>query len=108
MYEYMAMGKPVIATRLPGVMKEFGTDNGVLYIERSEDALGKALEVIKAGTIEAHGEKARQFVRDTDWGNVVDQFEDVLVDCTQPLEHGAGYRAVSTGNFLGFHKQRHE
>jgi len=108
MYEYMAMGKPVIATRLPGVMKEFGSDNGVLYVERPEDALGKALEVIKADTIEANGEKARQFVRDTDWGTVVDQFEEVLVDCTQPLEHRAGYRAVSTGNFLSFHKQRHE
>jgi glycosyltransferase involved in cell wall biosynthesis len=108
MYEYMAMGKPVIATRLQGIMKEFGSDNGVLYVERSEDALGKALEVIKAGTIEAHGEKARQFVRDTDWGTVVDQFEDVLLDCTQPLEDGAGYRTVSTGDFLSSHKQRHE
>jgi len=108
MYEYMAMGKPVVATRLPGVMKEFGSDNGVLYVERPEDALGTALEVIKAGTTEAHGEKARQFVRDTDWGTVVDQFEDVLVDCTQPLEHGGGYRAASTDNFLSFHKQRHE
>ncbi|MGA3198639.1 MAG: glycosyltransferase [Halobacteriota archaeon] len=108
MYEYMAMGKPVIATRLQGIMKEFGPDNGVLYVERSEDALGKALEVIKAGTIEAHGEKAGQFVRDTDWGNVVDQFEDVLLDCTQPLEDGAGYRTVSTGDFLSSHKQRHE
>jgi glycosyltransferase involved in cell wall biosynthesis len=108
MYEYMAMGKPVIATRLPGIMKEFGSDNGVLYVERSEDALGKALEVIKAGTIEAHGGKARQFVRDTDWGTVVDQFEDVLLDCTQPLEDGAGYRTVSTGDFLSSHKQRHE
>ena len=33
MYEYMAMKKPVIATRLPGVMKEFGEDNGVVYVE---------------------------------------------------------------------------
>ena len=81
MYEYMAMGKPVIATRLPGIMKEFGSDNGVLWIERPEDALGKALQVIKEGTIEAHGEKARQFVRNNDWGTVVDQSEEVLLDC---------------------------
>ena len=33
MYEYMAMGKPVIATRLPGIFKEFGSDNGVLWID---------------------------------------------------------------------------
>jgi glycosyltransferase involved in cell wall biosynthesis len=108
MYEYMAMGKPVIATRLPGIMKEFGSDNGVLYVERPEDALGKALEVIKAGTIEAHGEKARQFVRDTDWGTVVDQFEEVLVDCTQPREDGARRRATNSSDPLNFHTQRHE
>ena len=108
MYEYMAMGKPVIATRLPGVMKEFGSDNGVLYVERPEDALGKAVEVIKAGTIEAHGEKARQFVRDNDWGTVVDQFEDVLLDCTQPLEDGARDGAISTRNLVSFQGQRHE
>jgi glycosyltransferase involved in cell wall biosynthesis len=62
-------------------MKEFGSDNGVLWIERPEDALGKALQVIKEGTIEAHGEKARQFVRNNDWGTVVDQSEEVLLDC---------------------------
>ncbi len=39
MYEYMAMRKPVIATRLPGVMKEFGEDNGVVYVSRPEDVV---------------------------------------------------------------------
>lgn len=28
-YEYMAMGKPIIATNLPGLKKEFGLDNGI-------------------------------------------------------------------------------
>jgi glycosyltransferase involved in cell wall biosynthesis len=96
MYEYMAMGKPVIATRLPGIIKEFGSDNGVLWIERPEDALGKALEVIKAGTIEAHGEKARQFVRHIDWASVVDQSEEVLLDCVQPVEDEVRDRSTST------------
>jgi len=107
MYEYMAMGKPVISTRLPGVMKEFGTDNGVLYVERPEDALGKALELIKAGTIEAHGKKARQFVRDIEWDTVVDQFEEVLFDCTQQRENGACDIATSTRNLVSFRGQRH-
>jgi glycosyltransferase involved in cell wall biosynthesis len=98
MYEYMAMGKPVIATRLPGVMKEFGTDNGVLYVDRPEDALGKAMELIKAGTIKAHGEKARQFVRDNDWGTVVDQFEEVLLDCAHPRGDGVHDRSTRTGS----------
>ena len=31
-YEYMAMGKPVIATKLPGLVKEFGEDSGILLL----------------------------------------------------------------------------
>jgi glycosyltransferase involved in cell wall biosynthesis len=78
MYEYMAMGKPVIASRLPGVMKEFGTDNGVLYVERPEDALSKAMELIDADAIKNHGEKAREFVRHNNWSAIVDEFEAML------------------------------
>lgn len=35
MYEYMAAGKPVIAESLPGIMKEFGSDNGVIYVDKT-------------------------------------------------------------------------
>jgi glycosyltransferase involved in cell wall biosynthesis len=108
MYEYMAMGKPVISTRLSGIMKEFGTDNGVLYVERPEDALDKAIEIIKAGTIEAHGEKARQFVGENDWDTVVDEFEEVLVNCTHPLENGACDDAISILDVANLKGQRHE
>jgi hypothetical protein len=38
-------------------MKEFGTDEGVVYVEQAEDALGMALVALKAGTIKAHGKK---------------------------------------------------
>jgi glycosyltransferase involved in cell wall biosynthesis len=96
MYEYMAMGKPVIATKLPGIMNEFGPDNGVLWIERPEDALGKALLMIKEDTIEAHGKRAKHFVRDNDWGTVVDRSEEVLLDCTQFFENGARDKGIST------------
>ncbi len=34
-------------------------------------------------TIKAQGEKARQFVRDNDWGTVVDAFENVLLECVK-------------------------
>ena len=81
MYEYMAMGKPVIATRLHGLLREFGDDNGVLWIDRPEDSLRKAIELIDEGSIKAHGEAARQFVRNNDWAAVVDDFEQVLCEC---------------------------
>jgi len=78
MYEYMAMTKPVIATKLPGVMKEFGEGNGVIYVDRPEDVVKKAVELIESGSIEEEGIKARKFVERYSWDNVVDEFERVL------------------------------
>jgi len=82
MYEYMAMGKPVIATRLHGLVREFGDDNGVLWIDRPEDTLQKAMELVNEDSIKAHGEAAWQCVRNNDWGAIVDDFEQVLFEST--------------------------
>ena len=62
MYEYMAMSKPVITTELPGIMKEFGEDNGVVYVDRPEDVVAKAIELVQNGDVERLGSKARHFV----------------------------------------------
>lgn len=78
MYEYMAMGKPVIATRLPGIMKEFGEDNGVIYVDKPEDVISKAIELNEACHIKEEGKKARKFVEKYDWDNIVDEFEKIL------------------------------
>jgi glycosyltransferase involved in cell wall biosynthesis len=78
MYEYMAMGKPVIATKLPGVMKEFGEDHGVIYVNRSEDVLKKAVELIESGSVEEHGSRARKFVEKYNWEHIADEFEGLL------------------------------
>jgi glycosyltransferase involved in cell wall biosynthesis len=40
-YEYMAMGKPVIATNLPGLKKKFGNNNGIIYISKILSRLWK-------------------------------------------------------------------
>ena len=79
-YEYMAMGKPIIATKLPGVMKEFGYENGVSYVERPEDVIKKAIELIENGSIKSEGIKARKFVEGYDWNKVTDKFERILED----------------------------
>jgi len=78
MYEYMVMRKPVIATSLPGIMKEFGKDNGVIYVDRPEDVLKKAVELIKDNRIEEEGRKARKFVEKYSWDNITDEFERIL------------------------------
>lgn len=43
MYEYMACGKPVIVTKLPGIMKEFGHNNGVVYVNQPLEVLKKVV-----------------------------------------------------------------
>jgi glycosyltransferase involved in cell wall biosynthesis len=78
MYEYMAMSKPVITTKLPGIMKEFGEDNGVIYVDKPEDVLKKAIELIEKGRVEEGGRKARKFVENNSWDNITDEFERIL------------------------------
>lgn len=78
MYEYMAMKKPVVATKLPGVMKEFGQDNGVVYVDRPEDVVAKAIELVQNGAVEKLGSKARGFVERYSWDNITDEFERII------------------------------
>lgn len=80
MYEYMAAGNPVIATSLPGIMKEFGNDNGVLYVDQPGDVVEKAIELIDNGSIEEEGMKAREFVEKYSWDSTTDEFEGTLED----------------------------
>lgn len=78
MYEYMAMGKPVITTKLPGVMKEFGEDHGVTYVDRPEEVVEKAIELVTKGSSKEQGSKARSFVKGLSWDNTTAEFERIL------------------------------
>lgn len=78
LYEYMAMGKPVLSSKLPGVMKEFGDDSGILYIDRPEEAISKSIELADNGDLDRHGEKARSYARNYDWLTVTNEFEKIL------------------------------
>ncbi len=77
-YEYLAMQKPMISTKLPGVMREFGEDNGVIYIDKPEDAVSKALEMVGNGTVKENGIKARKFAEKYGWDIIADEFERIL------------------------------
>ena len=83
MYEYMVCGKPVISTRLPGIMKEFGKGNGVLYVNKPEDALKKAIALVESGCIEEERMKARKFVEKYSWDAIMEEFERVLREVVQ-------------------------
>lgn len=77
-YEYMAVGKPVISTNLPGIRKEFGLNSGVNYVEDSADTLEKAIWLYKSNKVENEGEKAYSYVHDLSWDKITDQFEIYL------------------------------
>lgn len=79
MYEYMAAGKPVIATRLHGLVREFPEGHGVVYIDDPREVIPKALELDHSGSVVQLGGKAREFVSGSDWKTVADQFEGLLL-----------------------------
>jgi len=78
-YEYMAAGKPIISTRFPGIVKEFGDNNGIIYVEKPEEVLQKANQLASEGNLKALGMKAREFVRNNDWEKVTERFEGILM-----------------------------
>jgi len=80
LYEYMAMAKPVISTRLPGVIREFGEDNGIIYVSEPQEVIATALELAHSGKAKVEGAKARRFVENMGWDSVVDKFETALND----------------------------
>jgi glycosyltransferase involved in cell wall biosynthesis len=78
MYEYMAMSKPVITTKLPGIMREFGEDNGIVYVNRPEEVPDKAAELIRQNQAAELGRKARRFAEGRSWDSIADKFEEIL------------------------------
>ena len=90
MYEYMAMKKPVIATGFPGIRKEFGEGNGVVYIDGPEDAVKKAVELVASGSVNELGSRARRFVEKYSWDNATDEFERTLQEVLRAKQKGNG------------------
>jgi len=82
LYEYLAMEKPVIATRLPGIMQEFGEDNGVVYINEPEDTIVKAKSLAESDKMGEFGIKARKFVEKYSWNKLAAEFEEILREAT--------------------------
>jgi len=78
MYEYMAAGRAVIATRLPGILREFGFGNGVHYVDRPQDVVTRATELRARGQLEAEGHRARTFAASRDWSVLLKRFERLL------------------------------
>ena len=80
-YEYLAVKRPLVATRLPGMLAEFGTESGILYTGDPLEALKQALSLAKKpGEVAARSEAGRKFAQEhTDWEKTTDKFEEILV-----------------------------
>jgi glycosyltransferase involved in cell wall biosynthesis len=64
-------------------LREFGDDNGVIYIDEPEDAINKAKSLIKDGKIGELGAKARKFVLKYSWDSITDEFEKILKEIVE-------------------------
>lgn len=77
LYEYLAMHKPVIATQLPGVMREFGDNSGIMYVDRPENVIPTALS-LSCDEMNKYRQKAIEFIKNYDWDRLVIEFEKIL------------------------------
>ena len=77
LYEFLAMGKPVISTKLHGVMEEFKTGNGVVYVDKPEAVVARAAALSKV-QLHEQSEQALNFMQRHDWDSITADFEALL------------------------------
>jgi glycosyltransferase involved in cell wall biosynthesis len=78
--EYLAGAKPVITTRLPGIMKEFGENSGVVYVDTPDEVLGAAKLLIGTDQSTSIGLRGLRSVKRFDWNIITDLFEEKLAN----------------------------
>jgi len=78
LYEYLAMKKVVIATKLPGIYKEFGDDHGIEYVNKAEEVLDTVTKIINNNSYEEIAIAGRNYVQSNDWEKITDNFENTL------------------------------
>lgn len=97
MYEYLAMGKPVVATRLKGVMREFGENGGVVYVDKPEDVIRKVIE-LDSNRLKDLKVKAIAIVKKYSWDNITDEFERILREVIDEKKKGITRRSLASPN----------
>ncbi|MHC1680318.1 MAG: glycosyltransferase [Methanomassiliicoccales archaeon] len=77
-YEYLAAGKPVISTRLSGIVEEFKDEGIIHYIQNPEEIWRALKEVAGDATINNAREDLREFINKQTWESKTDAFKSVL------------------------------
>jgi glycosyltransferase involved in cell wall biosynthesis len=77
-YEYLAMHKPVISTKLPGMTKEFGQNDGIIFIDSPDEVIET---VVSLGNEEIESIKldAMKYIQNYDFNKILIQFESILM-----------------------------
>lgn len=83
-YEYQAMGKPIICTELPGIIEEFGTQNGIVYVNHARDVIRKAIDIDYAEL----RKQSLAYSQNRDWEVITDKFERLLINTVIELKAG--------------------
>jgi len=78
-YEYMALKKPIICTRLSGVVEEFGEGNGIIYVDEAKDVPNMVYHVKLR--YEKYSNQSLEYIVDRDWDMLTDRFEKLLKEC---------------------------
>jgi glycosyltransferase involved in cell wall biosynthesis len=80
MIEYLACGKPVIASSMEGLVKEFGNDSGVFFINDPSQVFSKTEEILKPSNMERSKEDALRYSSSCDWSLIYEDFEGLLTN----------------------------
>ncbi len=80
--EYLAMKKPVLSTRLPGVVYELGINKGVIFTRDQNDLIRKIGDLIP------HKEKLKKIglegfenIKDKfEWTKIINQFKEIVIE----------------------------
>jgi glycosyltransferase involved in cell wall biosynthesis len=93
--EYMAAGKPVISSKLLGVIREFGKNNGILYCQDVKNLVKIALDLRSAGKIELIGRQGANFVKKLDWDRIVKKFEKIMIKTMKKFKKNIKIQHIS-------------
>ncbi|MHA1232213.1 MAG: glycosyltransferase [Candidatus Helarchaeota archaeon] len=77
LYEYLAAGKPVLATKLKGVYSEFKDNNGIIYIKKPVDIFNKIEKLIE--NREKLINEGLNFIKNYDWNIIIKKFLENLI-----------------------------
>lgn len=82
--EYMEAGKPVAATRLPGMVSEFGSMPGIIWVDDAADVLPRLTSLLDRALdwrrrLVELGDASRTYAsRRDDWNTVIRRFRETI------------------------------